>query len=303
MRRLKSKRMKKISPSSDEKINIITKIVGVVAIVFLVWSQNNLLITKEFTYEIPGISSEMSGYKILHISDICNTDIDIYSKAKKANPDVIVISGGYLDKSGNYNKSVEVVNKLSSLAPVYYIYNSEDKESNTNILDAVSATNITNTKIEIQPNIDLAGLDIEISDRTESEIKNNIYDIIGNNKEKICLALTTSEESIDTISKTNVDVLFLGNTPKSENTSGYNKGYNKGVSALNGTQLFISSGIGSSKNSSQFRVMNFPELQLITLSDGTITNKSWLEKTLDKLVNEVGTLFDDTKLESYKQVY
>lgn len=307
MRRLKSKRMKKISPSSDELISFLTKVIGVALIVILVWSQNNLLIVKEFVYEVPNMVSELSGYKILHISDISSTNIDIYKKAQRAKPDIIVISGGYADKSSNYNKSVEIANKLINIAPVYYIYNKEDKElSLTNILSSTSATNIINNKVTIANNLDLVGLDIDKTNRTESEIKQSIYDIIGNDKSRICIAVATSEEDIDIISKTNVDILLLGNSNYINETAS-NEKYNKGASAINGTQLFISGGVGNSKNSAQFRIFNFPELQLITLSDGSITNKSWLERQLDKLFNkdenEISTIFDNTELEKYKHIY
>lgn len=310
MRRLKSKRMKKISPSSDELISFLTKVIGVALIVILVWSQNNLLIVKDFVYEVPNMVSELSGYKILHISDISSTNIDIYKKAQRAKPDIIVISGGYADKSSNYNKSVEIANKLINIAPVYYIYNKEDKELGlTNILSSTSATNIINNKVTIANNLDLVGLDIDKTNKTESEIKQSIYDIIGNDKSRICIAVATSEEDIDIISKTNVDILLLGNSNYiNEAADSADSGkYNKGASAINGTQLFISGGVGNSKNSAQFRIFNFPELQLITLSDGSITNKSWLERQLDKLFNkdenEISTIFDNTELEEYKRIY
>lgn len=302
MSRLRSKRMKKISPSSDELISFLTKFIGIVLVLLLLWSQNNLLITKEFVYEVPNISKELTGYKILHISDISNTNINIYDKAKKTKPDIIVISGGYADKNSNCNKSIEVVNKLSSIAPVYYIYNEEDKELGiTNILSSTASNNILNSKTTIANNVDLVGLDID-NNKDESENKKSIYDIIGNDKSRLCIAVATNEADIDTISKTNVDIILLGNSNYMNETDSTK--YSKGASAINGTQLFISGGIGNSKNSPQFRIFNFPELQLITLSDGSITNKSWLEKQLDKLFNSgIGTIFDGTELKEYKKTY
>lgn len=295
--RLKHKRMRRIRPSTDEWVSFITKLLGILAVIFVVWSQNNLLLNKEYIYEVPNLSSEMTGYRIIHISDLCNTNINVYSSVRAEKPDIILISGGYIDKKGNTDKSVEIVNSLCSIAPVYYIYNSEDKKYNLqDMLSSTEATDITDKQIEIKDNVDIVGLSLcNIND--DKEIKRRIYEIAGKDADKTHIAIVDSTDNIESVSNTNIDILFTGDcNNKTE--------YKRGASAVNKTQLFISAGIGNSKDSPKFRVFRYPELQTVVLSDGTITKKPWLEKMLDKLFNSnISTVFENTKLKEYREIY
>ena len=104
----------------------------------------------------------------------------------------------------------------------------------------------------------------------------------------ISILLNGNINNIDSICETHVDMVLFGSTFGEDALS---NGYKKGTYGNNGTQLFVSGGIGEHKKF--IRLFNFPEVQIITLSDGTITNKNPLDKIMTKLIPDVGTIFDN----------
>lgn len=124
--------------------------VGVAAsVIGLIWSQNNVVTVDDIMLESTVIPKSLNGTKLVHISDLNNTHLDIYNKVQKLNPDLIVLSGGYCDANGNYDNTYNTVDNLTSIAPVYYVYNAEDNEVGE-VLEGTSAINITNGSIKIK---------------------------------------------------------------------------------------------------------------------------------------------------------
>lgn len=340
MTRLKHKRMKRFKVK-DNIINIILKVIPILLIVWFIWAQYGLLINKNFIYSTSDLPKSFTGYKIVHISDICNTSINIESKVKKQNPDIIVVSGGYSDKNGDYSKSVKIVNKLTQIAPVYYIYNSEDT---IDILASTNATNITDMTVQLSPKqqdvktfiennygkaiidkynkgdseavdyinyvteelsntsnstIDLCGLGLYNYDNGIYDAKNKTYELIGTDATRLSILLNGNINNLDEICKTDVDVIMFGGTFGTELIS---LDYTKGLYGNHGTSLFVSGGVGNHLGIT--RLLNFPEIQTITLSDGTITDKNPLEDFIGIFLKDVGTIFDnDGGFSSYKRSY
>lgn len=310
-------------------------------LIFLLWSQNNLLLTQKYVYGDVNLPKSFVGYKVVHISDICNSKINVAKAVEKAKPDIIILSGGYSDSNGNSGNTLSTVNKLTDIAPVFYIYSTNDKG---NELDSTKAVNVTDSVIRLNPismdantfiknnygdkiikkaqNKDEDAMEYvqyiqeQLSETSNSELiiygisnytyDNGVYDaskavmdVTDSNTDTTIIGLLGNLNYVSEIAKTDIDTLFLGGT---FGVDGALPGYKKGTYGLNGTQLFISGGVG--KNPKIKRIFNFPEIQYITLSDGTITDDNPLENFISIFYNDVGTIFDnDGGFKEYKYEY
>lgn len=331
MSRLHSRRMKRHTAKTDKLTQIIMWAIPIAMILWLLWAQNNLLVTKTFIYGDSDLPKAFVGYHVVHISDLCNTSIDVVSKVSKLKPDIIVISGGYFDSNGNSNNSVSTVSRLCQIAPVYYITNSSDK---SDPLSSTQAVNITGSTVEIHPiqkdvstfitdnygsdiinkanngdekaseyikyvsealtetasrKINIIGIRNYDSEDGAEQAVNDMYSLLDSiDKTDLNFALLGNLQYLDKISKSNLDTIFLGGTFGTDRISDE---YKKGTKGMNGTQLFISGGVGNDGTVS--RIFNFPEIQYITLSDGTIHDENPLENFISLFYNDVGTVFDN----------
>lgn len=103
MSRLKTQN-RTLNNASKHIVTIILRGLVLATIIFLVWSQNHLIVNRNYIYSDNDLPKSFVGYRILHISDICNTSNNVVSAAKHSEPDIIVLSGGYQDKMVNTKK-------------------------------------------------------------------------------------------------------------------------------------------------------------------------------------------------------
>jgi predicted MPP superfamily phosphohydrolase len=324
---------------TEKLTGLLFKLILVLIIVVLIWMQNHYIVTRSYIYSSNELPKNFVGYKILHISDICNTSNNVVSAAKKADPDIIVITGGYEDTKGGYASTVKIVNKLTTIAPVYYIYNTTDK---VECLAGTEAVNLVNNSVKLTTSVTDAESFIKkaygkniikkakkgdedaleyiqyISDTlaeygnqtitlcgignldglTSEQIEDTLYGLTGKDRTDYIVALDNTLTNVDELVKYNFDVILAGGTfgVSSESTS-----YTKGIYGLTGAQLFVSGGCG---NYNSKRIFNLPEVQLITLSDGTIRDNNPLEEFLSNVIGDVGTIYDnDGGFKEYTHTY
>ena len=327
MSRLKTQN-RTLNNASKHITTIILRVLVLSVIIFLVWSQNHLIVSRNYIYSDNDLPKSFVGYKILHISDICNTSNNVVSTAKHSEPDIIVLSGGYQDKNGKYEKTIDIVNKLCNIAPVYYIYNTNDT---VDCLSSTQAINITDVGIDLNSGITDAATLIEkaygkkiidkankgdtdalqymqyindelinnqystikicgisnMNNASFEDIQKNSYSITGADKNAFTIMLNGNLANLDSLCSTNIDLMLVGGTfGKSSDIASCSKG---SYSYL-GTQLFVSGGCG---NYTSKRIVNLPEVQLITLSDGTIKQNNPIENFLDLFIDDVGTIYDN----------
>lgn len=325
--------MGKLKRANKPKVNGRLKFAIVVIILILAFAylQNNLVIPKFYVYSNTKLPKQFVGYKIAHISDINNTDRNLEWQLKLIKPDIIVLSGGYSDINGNYDKTIKVVKKLIALAPVYYIYNSKDAKKE---LEGVGAYNIVDKREELRPkeyspdafiivnygseNIDkdkkkeikkeleddkgktisLYGLSNYDDAKSPEEFMHEAYKVIGKDTEGIKVVVNGLIRNIQALGKANIDLILTGGTfGKTDEKSGYSKG-NYSTEA---SEVFISGGVSSDGG---YRIFNLPELQVITLSDGSLKSRNFLENLLGRIIGDTGTIFDnDGGLKPNKRKY
>ena len=89
--------------------------------------ENNNIVTTNFVYSGNRIPTAFDNYKIVHISDLHNKEFgagqkQLLCQIRKANPDVIVITGDLIDRR-RYDLSIamEFVRGAIKIAPVFYV--------------------------------------------------------------------------------------------------------------------------------------------------------------------------------------
>lgn len=341
MKGMKSKKLQKTKRFFVTIADWLIRISPIVAIIIFVWIQNNMIVNREFVYSISNLPKSFVGYTVVHVSDIANSDLDVVKKVKKADPDAILVTGGYNDVNGKNSNSVKTMQSLAKVAPVYYILNTNDTEFN---VEGNNIKNITNEKISVSPRnisvedfikrnygrgiirkaknkdeeaiayfnytkealantmgetIDIMGLDLYNGENGRFEAKDKTLELIANDLNRLSILLNGNINNVDKICETDLDIMLFGGT---FGTNVASSQYTKGVYGNHGTQLLVSGGIG--KPMKHYRFMNFPEIQVITLSDGTISEMNPLEKFIALFWDDVGTIFDaDGGFKPYKQHY
>ena len=296
-------------------------VVIIVTLIVTVWSQSNLLTTSELTYENINIPKSLNGYKIVNISDIDNTPLTIVSKVEETNPDVVILSGGYCDGVGNYANSYNAIQAIAAKYPTYYVYSTEDMLAGDDILNGTGAINITNSCIELKNDKEyedymvaaygdkffnkvvngqerykefgeysLAKLDetkdssiaiFGIAEYIDSEgnldTTNTYNDVIaqtGSTSADIKICVTHNTGLVNDITTYPLDAVITGGTHGVKDDSDLDKGKYK----VNGKNVYISGGIGSLGTT---RFFNFPEFEVITITDGTVLRPNPLEQVLN----------------------
>lgn len=334
--RLKHQRMSKHKITEDMIMTIVLRVLFVLIIVGLIWSQNNLLITKNFVFSSQDVPKNFVGYKIVHISDICNSSVSLYGKVKKCDPDIIVLSGGYFDTNGNCDRTVKQVNDLTKIAPVYYVYGPNDPED---CLVNTSAINLSNGIVELETEqvdaktfieevygnkiikkansgdeeaqqymdyiaetlselsgttIALIGLDRNDDKETGPDLAlQQAYDLLIDSKSEYAMGIVGNARTIPKVSNSRLRLAFTGGTYGTKTIS---QTYTKGMFGIKSVETFFCGGIGTYKDKEGNkirRIFNFPEIQCITLSDGTIRERNPLEKFIALFWDDVGTVFDN----------
>jgi len=329
---------------ADVKIVWVLRVVIILFIAALIISQSKMVVSDRITLVSNGIPKAFVGYRIAHISDMCNSGLSVTNKVKKFDPNIIVISGGFEDSNGKAEKSLKEVNKLCNIAPVYYVYSGNDTSDNMSNSNAVL---IQGEVIELEPInksaedliskiygdeiIELAesgdeeaqqymeylddsiansnGMKLIGTDRHNGETGvqdslNQVYNLLDSKDTDYTIGLIGTAKTIPNIAEmTNLNMALTGGTYGSKTISDI---YTKGLYDINGTQTFICGGLGScnyATGKETIRVLNFPQIQLITLSDGSIPSNNPIEKLIGKVFKDVGHIYENDggpKLKTYK---
>lgn len=304
----------------------------VALIIWLIWSQSNLIITRDYIFTSNKIPKTFVGYNIVHVSDIHNNNIGLVRAVSKNHPDIILVTGGFTDGNGEYKRSLKILDGLADIAPTYFVLGDGDTEYADKILNDINGPiYLADMSIDISaPEVDeSAFIDKYIGSKIESQAKNGEEDAVNYikyTKEKLasdsgkCIRLSGidynsdvatlvdkiygligTDKEIFQISMTNQTSLFstIQNadidilfTGETHGRKDVVPGYTKGVYAESATTCFVSGGIGNLDGEPN-RIFNYPEITCITLSDGTIKSENPLEKLLGYLIPDVKTKFDN----------
>lgn len=254
------------------------------------------LIIKEYKVTSEKITENFHGLKIVHISDIhYGTTIgekeikNIVNKVNLLKPDIVVLTGDLLDEETNINTSQNIISKqLSNIKATigkFAIKGNHDNkfEEWDKIIESSGFINLDESYDKIYKNennyILISGVSTNINEN------NNINDKLQSTKDFLNtlpeeqkntlykILLLHEPDFVDNIQDIEFDLILAGHSHNGQiklpfigalKTPIYSKKYYKEHYIINTTDLYISSGLGTSKI--KFRLFNRPSINFYRIT-------------------------------------
>lgn len=91
-----------------------------------VWLGNNVIETDEYTFASAGLPREFDGFRVVQLSDLHGRQFGagnarLLAAVEKAKPDLIALTGDFVDAQSDVSDIVPLIEGLVKLAPVYYV--------------------------------------------------------------------------------------------------------------------------------------------------------------------------------------
>ena len=249
---------------------------------------------KEYKVVNDKIIDEYHGLKIVHLSDIhfgstiTENDLDhLVNKVNELNPDIVVITGDIIDERTSYDKNIiiDYLKKIQSKLGKFAIRGNHDLplvDFNC-IVEESGFTNLDNTYKLIYANsskpIIISGISSNYSDSSNIDTKTAKFDnYIVNPTDDIkpiySILLIHEPDFIDSLNIDNYDLILAGHShggqvklpliKKLYTPYGAKKYYDE-YYKVNQTDLYISSGLGTSKL--KFRLFNRPSINFYRITN------------------------------------
>ncbi len=241
----------------------------------------------------------LSGYKIIHISDLHNHEFgdgqyNLLCCVKNERPNIIVVTGDLIDKRRiDIKIAASFIKEAVKTAPVYYVTGNHeirsDKYTELSLkLKLAGAVVMDNDSITIKHSsgeFELIGLKDASSfcfdpDTVDASAKEKIEDTLKRNvnleSPRLKILLTHRPEFIDIYSKCGIDIVFSGHAHGGQVRLPFIGGlfapgqgvfpqYTSGMYTFGNTSMIVSRGLGNSLF--PLRIFNPPEVVAITLKD------------------------------------
>ncbi len=253
------------------------------------------LVTKEYKITSSNIQDNFHGFKIVHISDIHygrttdKKDLEkIVNEINLLKPDIVVLTGDLIDKDTKLNETlkseiIESLNSISVTVGKYAISGNHDNNFSEweSIINDSGFKNIGDNYELIYSDgytpILLAGLSSNLNNQTDiTERYNKIltYATEENIRDLYKILLIHEPDYINNIDYSNFNLILAGHSHNGQVRLPFIGGivlpngakkYYKEYYKLNNTDLYISSGIGTSQIS--FRLFNRPSINFYRLTN------------------------------------
>ena len=252
---------------------------------FLNWSNDSLIVTED-SYTNENIPNDFNNYKILQISDFNNKKSlskDLIKETKKINPDIIVITGDYInsERSTEYNIDYSYFEDLSKSYPIYFIAGDQEHDNkNYEIfktkIEELGVNVLDNKSIELTKNdstINLIGLnDSSFLYENLNAFNNQLKELYNSNN--FTILLSHRPDLIDIYTQNKIPLVLTGHALGGQinlpfvgrlysSNQGFYPDYTKGFYKQDNTTMYVSRGIGNTFI--PIRLFNRPEINVITL--------------------------------------
>lgn len=270
---------------------------------------NNTIMVHTYTYSGEEIPDAFKGYRIVQLTDIHSVRSKeqgqlIYDKTAKQEPDLICITGDLVD-SRYYAENgfkgevltVQLLQKLVELAPVYYIYGNHEmilldnptKNAFRVATEALGVNLINNELICLEEDggssIYIAGIQDPSTlykdyryayyDTNAERMEAMMNDVVGNvPKEAFCLLLSHRPEYLELYDQYEVDLCLAGHAHGGQFRfpfiggvyapgQGFFPKYTAGLYTTEDVKMYVGTGVGNSVI--PIRIFNPPEILTIIL--------------------------------------
>ncbi|MBR3588436.1 MAG: metallophosphoesterase [Clostridia bacterium] len=256
--------------------------------------ENKTLVTTKIEIQNEKIPESFHGYRIVHISDLHNTEFGknnkrLIEKIENAKPDIIVMTGDMIDMyRPDIDVALHLAEKLVQIAPTYFVSGNHDvKAAGRELLFAgfkeMGVTTLRNRSVTLEKDgesITLSGIDDPkflddfLSGNDKENTKSTIESLIENQKENFNILLAHRPEMFDIYSSFNIDLVLSGHAHGGQINIPFKGGliapgqgwfpeYYEGVYEKENTQMVVNRGLGNS--AFPFRINNKPEIIIAEL--------------------------------------
>lgn len=279
------------------KFIVITCIIVLIISGLLLYSRfiaTSGLNVKEYKVVNDKITDEYHGLKIVHLSDIhfgstiTENDLDhLVNKVNELNPDIVVITGDIIDERISYDKNILInyLKQIQSKLGKFAISGNHDLplDDFNSIVEESGFTNLDNTYKLIYANsskpIIISGISSNYSDGSNigtktAEFDSYIANLTDDIKPIYSILLIHEPDFIDSLNIDNYDLILAGHShggqvklpliKKLYTPYGAKKYYDE-YYKINQTDLYISSGLGTSKL--KFRLFNRPSINFYRITN------------------------------------
>ena len=238
------------------------------------------------------IPPEFDGFCIVLISDFHNsgnavmTD-SLIDKVKKANPDIILLTGDIIDcRTTDVDTGIALIEKISEIAPAYFVMGNHEARTGdyyalSKAMRKMGVTELNNAYVNIRLNDDeivIAGICDPMTSHDkgipDSVITNEQLSSLGYDRGYYTVLLSHRPEQLRVYAANDVDLVFTGhahggliNIPLIGGLYAPHQGlfpdYYGGLYKRGTTDMIVSRGVGNSGHS--FRINNNPELVVAVL--------------------------------------
>lgn len=265
--------------------------------VLFIYMNNKWLIVSEYEIQSERIPANFSGLKIAHLSDLHDASFGknqeaVIKKIENVNPDLIFFTGDIIDSNRfNLNKSLQMIDGLVHIAPVYYVTGNHEIATNqvAEITQQLKAhgVNVLQNNYELlerdSETLVIGGIDdplMRVSELQQESIivTSNIEKTFHNldNQSAYILLLSHRPEFMDVYTEKEIDLVFSGHAHGGQIRlpfvggliapgQGWFPSYTSGVYTSQQTNMVVSRGLGNSII--PIRMFNFPEIIVITLKN------------------------------------
>lgn len=264
-------------------------LLAVFALLFLRWSNTSLQVER-FTYTSSHLPAGFGGCTIVQLSDLHGAEFgennaDLLQAVREAQPDYIFLTGDLLDRFRETPQSyaVSLCRQLMEIAPTYFVTGNHEwalpgiRELKSAIRDT-GTTVLTNQFVTLERGGDsilLAGIDDPngfADQKTPEELAQEVRETWGDG---FWLLLAHRNNFFENhYSLLGADLVISGHAhgglirlPFTDGLVGVERnlfpGYTAGFYEKNGTDLFVSRGLGNSGRT--FRLFNRPQVAVLTL--------------------------------------
>ncbi|MBE6756161.1 MAG: metallophosphoesterase [Ruminococcaceae bacterium] len=277
---------------------ILLPIIIVLAVVFalelyLAW-ENKTIVTTKIEVVSEKIPESFSGYKIVHISDLHNTEFGfrnrrLIRKIREADPDIIVMTGDMVDMyRPHISVAVRLGEELSEIAPTYFVTGNHDvkavgREELLAGFEKCGVETLKNKKVILEKDgekISLMGiddpkfLDDTMSGNDRENTEKALKKLAEKSGESFKILLAHRPEMIDIYSALEIDLVLSGhahggqiNIPGKGGIIAPGQGwfpeFYEGLYEVGETQMIVNRGLGNS--AFPFRINNKPEIIIAEL--------------------------------------
>jgi len=266
---------------------LIILILLLAVLAFLFYDSSTRLVTEEFTVSASLIPESFDGFRIVHLSDLHGRSFGpdnekLVSAIKEASPDIIAITGDFIDNSKSGEWARNLLGKLMEIAPVYFVTGNHEWASGGlvelfSIMESCGVKALRNEYVLLEregESIVLAGIEDPhgyAGQKTPQELFSEIHKEQG---EKYTVLLAHRHNMLDTYADIGANLVLTGHCHGGiirlpiigglfDTDRTLFPEYDSGFYIQGSTTMFVSRGLGLIFNIPRF--LNNPQIAVLIL--------------------------------------